>query len=213
MTVWASLSAAPFLLEVMRPELVIGVVGLKAAGKDSFSRLLRERGFGVRTMSDFIKSALAAEGNAAPTVSDLQDWANARRAETGDTGCLATLTVDSLLAEGHRRLAVDGIRNPGEIEALRRRCGDRLVLVGLVAPTSVRFRRAVARGKPSDPVAFEDWLTMDDRDRGLGEPPEGQQVDRCLALVPHENVFNNAGTPVGLEAWTDGLLARVSALA
>lgn len=190
-------------------KLVIGVVGLKAAGKDAFCDYLRKkRNFDVRRLSDPIREECRRRGITVPTVADLQDVSDEMKRQTGDFGYWAGQAIRMAWNEGSRLVVINGIRNPGEIDALAAVAGDQLVLVGVVAPINIRIERFLRRGRAGDPVTMEDFLLMDDRDRGINQPPEGQQVDRCLARVPHENIYSNEGEIEEFYIWIDDLLNR-----
>ena len=183
--------------------LVVGITGLKAGGKDEMARGLQERGFNVRRVSDAIRAECADRGLTDPTVQQLMDIGNWGRQHSGDNGFWAGRLLDLLAVEGNPNVAINGIRNPGEVETLRRLAGPSFVLVGITAPTWLRYQRAMKRQQGGDPAELEGFLAMDDRDRGFGEPPDGQQVDRCLALCAPENIYHNAGTLDEYKQWVN----------
>lgn len=174
---------------------VIAVTGLKAAGKDTFCAYA-ERRFGYATVriSDAVRAEAATRRLANPTVLDLQRIGDERKRETSNPGYWAERALHLADQQRARRVLINGIRNPGEIACLQRIVGARCTVVGIVAPTLLRATRFLARAQAGDPRRFEEFLAVDDRDRGIGQPPEGQQVDRCLALVPWPNLLQNDGT-------------------
>lgn len=188
-------------------DAVICVTGHKAAGKDAFCDALKARGYTVRRFSDAIRDEAAARGIPEPTVEQLIELGNEGRAH-GGPGHWASKLLEGFVAAGERLVCVNGARNPGEILTLRRLAGDKLVLVGVTAPAETRARRFLKRARLGDPTELMDFLRLDEKDRGLGQPSDGQQVDRCMAQVPYEDVFNNAGTLEEFEAWTLSFLAR-----
>ncbi|MFH1047581.1 MAG: hypothetical protein V1738_04725 [Patescibacteria group bacterium] len=189
-------------------QLIVGITGLKAAGKDELSRILRERGFNVRRVSDAVRDECAKRGQTNPTVAQMVEVGNWGRAHSGDNGYWAGRLIEMLVAEGQSWAAINGIRNPGEIEILRRLAGSAFVLVGITAPTMLRYQRAMKRQQGGDPSELEGFLKMDDCDRGIGQPADGQQVDRCLALVQPENLCCNDGTLQEYERWISEFIDR-----
>lgn len=187
-------------------KLVIGVTGLKAAGKDVFCERLALHGFWALRLSDPIRIEAANRGIKEPTVAQLQDIGNEGRSK-GGPGYWVERLLDMARERGHALVAVNGIRNPGEIEVLRK---ENFVLIGVVAPIMTRAARFLNRERMGDPPTLEGFLQADDRDRGVGEPPDGQQVDRCLAQVMLENLYNNVGTPEEFVEWTKDFLERVA---
>lgn len=188
-------------------DIVIGVTGLLAAGKDVLTDRLKEMGFGVRRTSDPIRNVAAAQGIMEPTREQLQDIGNWGRGQ--GLGFWAIQAARMLADEGHRRVAINGLRHSGEVEALRTEFGDRFVLVGIEAPTWVRFQRIAGRNRTGDSMDIEGFLKMDDRDRGIGEPWDGQRVDLAMACVPQENRFCNDGTLEAYHRWIEAFLQRV----
>jgi hypothetical protein len=193
-------------------EAVIGLTGLKAAGKDELCRMLVPRGFVSRRCSDEIRDELKARGNPNPTVFEMVDMGNLGRAESGDIGYWARRVVATLAGRGCRRIIVNGLRHPAEVDALQDIAGGKLTMVGIVAPTPVRATRFLKRGQAGDPAEYAEFLRLDDIDRGIGQPPHGQQVDRTLARVPWENLYDNSGTLEAYRAWIDALAARLVAV-
>lgn len=188
-------------------DIVIGVTGLLAAGKDVLTDRLKTLGFGVRRTSDPIRDVAAAGGIVEPTREQLQDIGNWGRRQ--GLGFWALKAAEMLAAEGYRRVAINGLRHPGEAEALRTEFGDRFVLVGIEAPTWLRFQRVTGRDRIGDSLDIEGFLKMDDRDRGIGEPWDGQQAERTLALVAPENLYCNDGTLEAYHEWIRLFLDRV----
>jgi dephospho-CoA kinase len=188
--------------------VVIGITGLKAGGKDELSRVLREYGYNVRRVSDAVRDECAKRGIDNPSIEQLMEVGNWGREHSGDNGYWAGRLLEMLSMDGNPHVAINGIRNPGEIETLRRLAGPAFVLVGITAPTWIRYKRAMKRKQGGDHDELEGFLRMDDRDRGIGEPPEGQQVDRCLAQVDPTNLFFNSGTMEEYERWIAGFVQR-----
>ena len=200
--------------DVSNIQRVIGIVGQKAAGKGAASaRLAEKHGFTVLTFSTPIREVATKElgtdvyGKSVYTVADLVRIADRERKANGP-GYWATQLIRIAVERQAATICVDGIRNEGEIEALRAIIGPaRLELWGITGRLTVRYQRAGLRNQQGDPVGLEGFIDMDDVDRGIGQPSHGQQVDRCLARVPYENLFDNSGELEGLIAWVDKKVA------
>lgn len=190
-------------------ETVIGLTGLKAAGKDEMARhLAAKHGFVVRGCGDEIRDQLKRDGIAAPTIDQQIELGNRGRQESGDIGYWAKRVLATCVAAGHRRIVINGLRHPAEVHGLRSEAGSTFSLVGIVAPVTMRASRLIGRGRPGDPKTIEDFLTLDDTDRGIGQPMHGQHVDRTLALVDWADLYNNIGTFEQYHAWIDAFAAR-----
>ncbi len=75
--------------------------------------------------------------------------------------------------------------------------GNDLKVIGIHAPTQMRFQRLTARGRDDDPSAYEDFQTRDNRELswGLGEALENAEIaivndgsleefrDKCQAIL------------------------------
>lgn len=199
------METAPSLENV---EAVIGLTGLKAAGKDELCRRLAPQGYVFRRCSDEIRDALKRQGVENPTLDQLIDMGNRGRLESGDIGYWARCVVATLASRGERRIIVNGLRHPDEVRALEGMLGPRFRLAGIVAPTPIRAERFLKRGQAGDPTVYAEFLRIDDIDRGIGQQPHGQQVDRTLACVPWDNLYNNDGTLEQYHAWIDAFALR-----
>ena len=188
--------------------LVVGITGLKAAGKDEISRYLTELGFANRSCGDEIRAQLKRDGIATPTVDQQIELGNRGRLDNDDLGYWAKRVAATLRTMGSELCCVNGLRHPAEHDALKAEFGDRFVLIGVVAPTAVRASRLLSRGRPGDPKTIEEFLALDDKDRGIGQPWHGQQVDRTLACCDWRHTHDNQGTLEELHSWLDGILAE-----
>lgn len=170
--------------------VVFGLTGLKAGGKDTFADYMRDNhGFRVLRVSDAVRAeAREQDGLDDPTTDQLQDVGNRGRERGGD-GYWAKRLLKMAEEEGVGMLVVNGIRHPEEFDELLRYASahshTEFYGVAVTAPTWARYKRLTSRGKVDDDyiVSPEDFLKMDDRDRGVGEPAGGQQVDACVGWV------------------------------
>jgi len=135
-----------------------------------------------------------------PGAGELQEMGNALRSRFG-AGVLSEVLAG--VAERLQRdiIVVDGVRNPGEIEALESRFREKFILLGVTAPFDVRSRRFLnARRRIGDPLSEEEFIAIDARDNGEGQTPDGLRVASCLTMVAPEYVIQNDGTYEDLSA-------------
>jgi predicted kinase len=198
-----------------KPRAVLAVIGLKATGKDVFAEIAIAHGFKQRRVSDAVRqAALDQEGLVKPAFEDLNRIGNAGRHDSGDLGYWVKKLYQMARADGDRLVIVNGIRHPGELEALAecaKEDGALFCTVGITAPTAVRALRLMKRARPGDPTTFEAFLDLDDADRGIGHPWDGQQVDAALARVPWSNRYHNNGTLEDYQAWSAGFVVGFAA--
>ncbi|MEM7818659.1 MAG: AAA family ATPase [Candidatus Aenigmatarchaeota archaeon] len=160
-------------------EKVVGITGTIASGKDTVKKILQSK-FNCYTvsLSSIIKAELEKKKNKNFSRKNLQDLGNELRKKYG-THILAMLAVEYLQRD-KELIIIDGIRNPGEVDFLRKKFGNKFVLIGVDANPEIRFERIKKRGNDSDPKTWEEFLEIDKRDQGENEPEYGQKTKECL---------------------------------
>jgi len=158
--------------------MIIGLTGRIAAGKGQIVNYLLEKGFNYTTISNLVREEAARRGIGI-TRENLQNLGNQVRKEEGASAWIKRLVSNIKENEDY---IVDGIRNTGEVEELRKQ--RYFFLISIDAPQKIRFERMIKRAKPSDPKTWEDFLIVDKRDFGE-ENPNGQQVGKCMELADY----------------------------
>ncbi len=159
--------------------MIIGLTGSLGAGKGVVSDFLKEKGFVYLSLSDELRE-IAKELKIEITRKNLQDLGNILREEKG-AGILAEVVFKKIKNQEYKKAIIDGIRNPSEIEVLRKL--KDFFLISIDAPQEIRFQRLTERNRESDPKTWEDFLRVDDRDKGIGESQTGQAVGKCMQLA------------------------------
>lgn len=107
----------------------------------------------------------------------LQDLGNEMRSKSGPG-----ILMEEVLKrnENQDKLAIDGLRNYGEIVELKKQKGS--VLLGIIADRDIRFSRLknFKRREKLTPKLFE---KLDLRDLGVDEKITGLQTAICIALA------------------------------
>ena len=162
--------------------MIIGFTGTFGSGKTTIANYLKSKNFSYITLSDLVREQ-AQKQNLPIEREVLQNIGNEMRKLHGD-GYWAELAIKRIDLDNN--WVIDGIRNPGEINVLK---NQNFVLIALDAPLELRLRRIAERKgirserKHSDPKDLEKIKKLEARDRGLNEPPEGQQVAACIAIA------------------------------
>ena len=156
--------------------MIIGLTGSLCAGKGIVSDFLKKQGFVYLSLSDELRE-IAKEKKIELKRENLQDLGNKMREEYG-SGIMAKVVIEKIKNQNYIKAIVDGIRNPAEIDELRKI--KNFFLVSVDAPTEIRFRRMFERNRESDPKTWEGFLLTDARDRGEGELETGQGVGKCM---------------------------------
>jgi len=157
---------------------VIGLTGTIAAGKELVREELQKR-FNCYyvSLSSIIRGELEKKKKSFNRAT-LQDLGNHMRKSYGHH-ILAKLAV-SYMPRDKEMMIVDGIRNPGEIDFLKKTFGGDFKLIAVDADTQIRFQRVLSRARSTDPKTYEDFLKIDQRDQGSGEKPFGQNSKSCM---------------------------------
>ncbi|NLT34237.1 MAG: hypothetical protein GXX81_12470 [Acidobacteria bacterium] len=133
------------------------------------SDYLRSRGFEFHSLSDAIRAEIRERGEEI-TRSRLIEVGNELREKHG-AGVLAERIL--AVVESDHNYVIDSIRNPHEVEVLRRRPDFRLL--ALEADARLRFERSRLRGRENAPETLEQFLAEEARELG-SDNPAGQQL-------------------------------------
>jgi dephospho-CoA kinase len=159
--------------------MIIGVCGRVSAGKETLTSYFREKGFVYFETRQIIIEELKKLGLELSR-KNMQDWADEQRAKFG-VGAIMKIMLEMAGKDSSKNYMFDSLRNAGEAEFLRKNCKD-FILIGVDAPLEIRFERARARAKPSDPVTWEEFVKMDERDNFDASNPMGQQTGKLLEI-------------------------------
>ena len=135
-------------------------------------------------MSSIVHAELKKKGIREFTRQTLQDVGDELRRGYGDDVLVRCLNEVIKGQKKDRRIVIEGIRNPGEIEYLKKNLNN-FILIGVKANRELRFKRLLSRGKKWDPKSYNDFIKVDRRDLGAGQNKSGQQVGKCLAYCDY----------------------------
>jgi len=171
--------------------IYIGVVGQIAVGKGKLVEyLINKLGFTSFSLSSILHEELNKRRIKQFTRKTLQDLGDELRKKYGDS-VLAERAIEKI-ENGELRMEnkiiIEGIRNPGEIEYLKKL--PHFILIGVKAKRELRFKRLLQRAKAWDPTTWNEFLTVDKRDLGVGQKKSGQQVKKCLAYCDYVLINN-----------------------
>jgi dephospho-CoA kinase len=125
-------------------DLLIGLVGLFAAGKGEVAKFFMDKGFHYYSLSDELREMLRSEGKEI-TRDALHELGNRLRTEHG-AGYLAELIRQKIKYPA----VVDSIRNQAEVEELRKE--KHFVLLSVESPIEVRYQRVLARMREGEGI-------------------------------------------------------------
>lgn len=180
--------------------LVMGLTGPNAAGKGEAAKVLESLGFTYHSLSDVVREEALSRG-LSTSRDDLIRTGNDLRVE-GGAGVLAERILNRL---GHRDI-VDSIRNPVEVEVLRRVPG--FLLVGVWAPAEVRYERAKARTGRGDAVhSLEAFMAKEAEENS--NDPTAQRLNATFKLA--DEVVRNDSSLDSLRAAIVSLVSEIGA--
>ena len=159
---------------------VVVLTGPMAAGKEGLEGWAGERRIPFFSMSEMVeehagrsKEELGRRG--------MQDFANEQRAAHG-ADVYAREIAKRIDSSDSGLVVVDGMRNVHEGEYFR--AHYETIIVGIVPSSPEQeFSNMQDRGRPGDPQTKEQFDQLRQRELGVGEGEEGQQVEPCLEMA------------------------------
>ena len=184
--------------------MIIGLTGMPGSGSNFVGDfLVQEKGFTWLSYSDILRGELKKKGKEI-TRKNMQDLGNEIRERYG-AGELSKRLINKM--EGGRNYVVGTIRNPAEIEELRKK--KDFVMVHVFAPQKLRFERILRRNREGDPRTWEDFLALEDKDGGVGQKPSGLRIKDCIKISDYTIV--NDSTLEDLKMHVEELLGKIEA--
>jgi dephospho-CoA kinase len=156
-----------------------------ASGKSTVVEALKNQEFKHTTLSDQVREEAKKRGLAIER-EQLMEVGQDLREQFG-AGVLAARALKKIKAEGGGKWIVDGIRNPAEVLELRK--DPDFILIANIAPESLIISRILSRKRADDTLDENTIRHKLRREMGEGEPPEGQQVQKCIDMADY--VFEN----------------------
>jgi len=178
--------------------LIIGVTGHPASGKDAVAEYLEEKGFAHLSGGNILREKMKEKGMSVDRTS-VREFAKEMRAKVGNHYPYEEL-ADMVSGD----TVVSGLRNLAEMEVFKRKFPDSFLCVGVDCPLEVRYERAASRGRIGDDVTFERFKEEEERERL--EDSGSHEVDKVIAEA--HAVLDNSGTKEELFEKIEELLAK-----
>jgi len=169
--------------------MIIGITGKNASGKGELASHLENKGFVYFSLSDALRDEATKQG-LDHSRDVLIELGTEMRAKFGN-GILAERINDKikeLKNQGKENFVVDSIRNPGEIEELRK--NESFMLIAVDTDAKIRFERLLKRGRAGDAASLEEFLEHEKRENN--DKGSGQQLDKCMKAA--DKVIRSNGT-------------------
>ena len=169
--------------------MIIGLTGKNAAGKGEIAKHLQSRGFISFSLSDALRDEATRQGK--DHSRDVLIRLGTEMRKKFGYGILAKRINEKISKSKNKNknnFVVDSIRNPGEIEELRK--NKDFILVAVHADAKIRFQRLLKRGRVGDAQTFEEFLEHEKKENN--DKGSGQQLDKCIEMA--DKVINSNGT-------------------
>ena len=158
--------------------MIIGLTSFIGAGKTTVGDYLVKKGFVFYSLSDVIREEIRSRCQEI-TRDRLVEVGNELRKKFGSS-VLADRIISKIEKAPEKNYAIDSIRNPAEIEALRKRKGFRLIFID--APIELRFKRIKERQREKDPMTFNDFKKAEDKEM-QSKDSSHQQLLKCRQMA------------------------------
>jgi dCMP deaminase len=177
--------------------MIIGLTGKNGSGKTAVSEYLQSRSFEYYSLSDEIRHEIRRRGLEI-TREVLIDVGNELREKLGP-GILAERILNKL--ENDRNYVIDSIRNPYEVDVLKRRSD--FTLLALEADETIRFERSRKRGRENAARTLPQFVAEEARELDSSNPASQQLL---ATREKADMVVTNDGTLEQLHRRLDELL-------
>tara|TARA_B100000029_G_scaffold178848_1_gene176204 strand:+ start:842 stop:1399 length:558 start_codon:yes stop_codon:yes gene_type:complete len=172
---------------------IVGLTGRNASGKGTVASFLKKSSFAYHSLSDTLRDELKKKG-LEESRSNLIKIGNELR-EKGGPGILADLMIVHLKTlENH---IVDSIRNPLEVNSLRREYDNhKFILIAVDAKPEVRYERLKQRNRSGDSSSWEEFLSQEKLEESSNDPNKQQLLATINEADYH---IDNSSTILDLE--------------
>jgi len=184
-------------------KVIIGLTGRNASGKGTVAEILKQKGFIYHSLSDSLRDELKDLGED-ETRENLINVGNRLRMEGGPS-VLADKMIPKLLPEEYH--IVDSIRNPFEVESLRKSTtSHKFYLLSVDADSRLRYERLRSRGRVGDSASWEEFVEQERKEENNSDPNK-QQLSKTISKADY--VIDNSETINELESKIKKLLINL----
>ena len=176
--------------------MIIGLTGTFAAGKDTVAEHLEKKGFEHYSTGDQIRE-IAEDRGIRQNRDVLRELGNELRDQYGAEYLCRRIIEEKAKSDN---VIISGIRQPGEIEYLRKLGNFHLIAVD--APVEVRFERMKLRNREGDPKTIEEMIEKE-RKEMESAGPNAQRIHECMQMA--DTLVINDGNKEVLDSKIDGI--------
>ncbi len=181
-------------------KIVLAAVGPMAAGKGTLIEILKKKGFESSSTSDRIREEIRSRGLEI-TRQSLTEIGNELRTSFGES-VLAERTAEHIKNSLSNHFVIDSIRNPKEIQYFKDLYDMKVISID--ADQRIRYERFIKRKTNSEPMTFEEFKTLDDKELYGTAGSHTQRVGDCMKMADVK--IENVGSVEELEKRVDDAL-------
>lgn len=152
---------------------LIGLTGTNGAGKGEVAAYLAKKGYVYFSLSDLIREELLKNGKEV-TRDNLIKKGNELREKFGPD-ILAKLIMKRV----KEKAVVDSIRNPNEVEYLRKQ--KNFILLAIDSPVELRYDRVKKRGRVESASTLQEFIKKEEEE--MTNLEKGQQIQNCMKMA------------------------------
>jgi len=152
---------------------LIGLTGTNGAGKGEAAAYFKKKGYTCFSLSDLIREELIKKGKDV-TRDNLIKMGNQLR-EKASPEILARLILKKIRG----RAVIDSIRNPKEIDYLKKQ--KNFILLAIDAPVELRYKRAKKRGREESVSTLQEFIEKEAEEKTNRK--KGQQLLNCIKMA------------------------------
>lgn len=165
--------------------MIFGLTGKNGSGKSIVAEFFKDKGYEFYSLSDMIREEIR-KNNLEVTRENLIATGRRLREEGGPSALADKVRTHFKASQNY---IVDSIRNPAEVKSLQKEPGFQLIYVDVNQKT--RFDRVVSRKREGDPLDFEKFVELENKEL-QSDNPAAQQLNQTIAMA--DIVITNNGT-------------------
>jgi dephospho-CoA kinase len=176
--------------------IVVCLIGLNAAGKDTIADILEEKGFKTLSCGDVLRKMAKDQGKP-PEQELLLAMTEPLKRELGE-GFLGKMLLDEFKEKEWEKCVANGLRRWGEWEELKK--ADKAIMILVDAPEDIRFDRAVKRSRDGDKLDRDAFNQYDKKLASIG-------LEKLKAEADY--IIDNSGSMEELRQLVFDLLPKI----
>jgi len=161
---------------------LIGLTGTNGSGKGEAASFFVKKGYAYFSLSDIIRDELRNKGQEI-TRDNLIRMGNSMREELS-SDILAQMVMKKIKGKA----VIDSIRNPKEVEYLRKQQG--FLLLSIDALPKIRYERVKKRGREESVLTLQEFIAKEAEEMSTEE--RSQQLQVCMKMA--DFTIQNNGT-------------------